>query len=94
MPGDQDFASVIKSTQSSPTYPKTALNNDWTGTVIVLITIDTTGEIIDIKVIKSTGYEILDQAFISIVKEKWKFKPKQKYGKKYKSTLKLSYTFE
>ena len=93
-PGDRSTAKIIKTSKQSPIFPKKALNNNWTGTVTVLVTIDKNGSPSKFEIIKSTSYPLLDNAFISTIKEKWKFKPKQKYGKKLSSTLKLSYTFE
>lgn len=45
-----------------PRYPKRALVLGWEGTVRLRIQVDAEGKVIDIEVVESTGYEILDQA--------------------------------
>ena len=91
-PGDQDIPSVSQST--SPVYPKRALNNDWTGRIIIEVVIDEEGIPISHTVIKSTGHESLDSSFIQTVLSKYTFKPKREFGKNVKGKLRLDYEFE
>ncbi len=58
-----------------PIYPGFAQRNHYQGTVEVLFTVDETGKIISADVMKSSGYPILDQAAVEVVKNKWKFPP-------------------
>lgn len=78
----------------TPVYPKTALNNDWTGTIIVEVTIDEDGKLKNIHILQSTGHENLDQSFLRTLKNTYQFKPKLVLGKPAESSLKLSYSFK
>ena len=51
-----------------PKYPKVALRRGFQGLLILKLLIARSGEVIDVKVIKSTGYKILDQAGIESAK--------------------------
>ena len=91
-PDDRKTPIVTKSGQ--PSYPKSAINNGWEGTVSVSVKISETGTILDIEVIKSSGHAVLDNAFMSVVKSQYYFKPKRLMGKNRVGRLKLSYNFE
>lgn len=92
MPGDRD--EPVTENVVAPVYPKEALNNNWAGTVTLEITIDKEGKPIDIDVIKSSGHASLDASFIRTIKTFYTFKPKQLFGKKMSSKLRLSYSFK
>ena len=47
-----------------PEYPKIALRGGYEGIVKLKIWIDTNGEVIEAKIINSSGYEILDKTGI------------------------------
>jgi len=91
-PGDRDVASIANVV--SPIYPKTALNNNWEGTVVAEITVDSTGAPISVFVVKSSGYPILDEAYVRTIKKYYTFKPKRVRGQDVSSTLRLSYTYK
>ena len=91
-PDDRKTPIVTKSGQ--PSYPKSAINNGWEGTVTVSVKISETGTILDIEVMKSSGHAVLDNAFMSVVKSQYYFKPKRLMGKNKVGRLKLSYNFE
>ena len=91
-PDDRKTPIVTKSGQ--PSYPKSAINNGWAGTVSVSVKISETGTILDIEVMKSSGHAVLDNAFMSVVKSQYYFKPKRLMGKNKVGRLKLSYNFE
>ncbi len=59
-----------------PKYPPVAKKWGYTGTTIVDITIDTFGNVVDVKVKKSSGYSILDRTVVSTIINKWKNLPK------------------
>ena len=65
---------AFKGTRTPPVYPKRALMLRQEGTVILQALIDINGSIQDIKVITSSGYEILDKSAIDAV-WKWQFEP-------------------
>jgi TonB family protein len=60
----------------------------------VKVTIDSRGNITMIKVVKSSGYESLDQIFISSIKKNYQFKPKRVRGKNKAGTILLSHRFK
>ena len=51
-----------------PQYPKVALRRGFQGLLILKLLIARSGEVIDVKVIQSTGYKILDKAGIESAK--------------------------
>lgn len=90
-PGDRERAEITG--PINPVYPKTALNYEWEGETVVELTIDPNGNIIDKKIIKSSGHDILDQSFLYYLESR-KYKPKQEYGEKKQDTIRLSYEFK
>jgi len=67
-------ASLIKNQDLKPKYPYFAKRYGLEGKVTVGINIDKTGSVSKVSIIKSSNYELLDQAAINTVK-KWKFYP-------------------
>lgn len=63
----------------APKYPHSGLRFNKSGRVILLITIDEKGSVIDTKVIRSTSCIFHSQAIKAI--KKWKYKPYQIEGK-------------
>lgn len=91
LPGDQPSPSISK--HGVPIYPKTALNNDWEGTVKVKVTVSSTGKANRIRVLSSSGHPVLDKAFIRSIKQQYEFRPKRSMGKNQIGTIILSHTF-
>lgn len=91
LPGDRPRAVVTK--KMAPTYPKTAMNNEWEGTVVVSVTVSPSGTPISVMVTSSSGHRSLDQAFVRAIKTRYRFKPKRVMGKNTSSTLTLRHTF-
>ena len=91
MPGDRT-APVIDSSVD-PVPPKEALNNEWSGKVVVDVTIDKEGRPLNHSIVKSSGHEVLDTAFVKTVKMYYKFKPKRVMGKNVVGKIRLTYTF-
>jgi periplasmic protein TonB len=58
----------------APEYPFEARRKGWEGTVLLEVAVDRSGHPLDIKVIQSSGYTILDKTALKAVKE-WKFLP-------------------
>ena len=58
-----------------PKYPGFAERNRFHGTVTVEILVDAAGSVTSAKLVKSSGYPILDEAALKVVKESWKFPP-------------------
>jgi len=59
---------VVCLTSCRPEYPKIALRRGFQGLLILKLFIARSGEVIDVKVIQSTGYKILDKAGIESAK--------------------------
>jgi periplasmic protein TonB len=57
-----------------PTYPPLAQTHQYQGTATIEIFVDADGKITSAKVQKSSGYAILDEAALKVVKERWRFK--------------------
>ncbi|SRR5712664_1862603 len=57
-----------------PEYPVLAHAHQYQGTVTLEIFVDADGKITSVKVQKSSGYTILDDAALKAVKERWRFK--------------------
>jgi protein TonB len=49
-------------------YPPIAIENSWEGAVLVAFLVDNNGDIDSIRVLKSSGYRLLDQNAVSAVK--------------------------
>ncbi len=90
LPGDRDYAQIIGIVK--PIYPKTALNNEWSGTVKARVLVDINGEPKNISLIKSSGYALLDESFTRTLASK-KFRPKIVAGKPIEDQIELEYTF-
>lgn len=91
LPGDQDKPELTG--EAKPIYPKAALNQELSGTVIISVTISKQGLPRELAVVQSTGYKILDEAFMKAIQEKYTFKPVIKLGEPQESKIELSYTF-
>jgi protein TonB len=62
---------------SDPQYPAMALRNHYEGTTIVEIAVDEAGNTTEAKIFKSSGFPILDDAALDVVKKRWRFPPGQ-----------------
>ena len=91
LPGDRE--TPVLSQSVVPVYPKTALNNDWQGKVVLNVFVSKEGLPKSMKVQKSSGHAILDQAFIRTVKQYYRFEPKRQYGQNMEGYHVVSYTF-
>ncbi len=58
-----------------PNYPGYAQRNHYQGTVRIDFTVDALGAIVSAKVTKSSGYPMLDEAALEVVKNRWRFAP-------------------
>jgi periplasmic protein TonB len=92
LPGDRKVAIVSKSTV--PIYPKSALNQGLTGTVITDFAISAEGIPTRFRMIKSSGHKSLDDAFTQTVMTYYTFEPKRVMGENLAGSIRLSYSFE
>ena len=60
---------------AAPQYPGIALRNHYSGTVTIEIHVDATGKITLARVQKSSGFPVLDEAALDVVKNRWRFPP-------------------
>jgi protein TonB len=58
-----------------PDYPGIAQRNHWTGIAYVEIRVDPTGKTTEVKLQKTSGYSVLDEAAIEVVTKRWHFPP-------------------
>jgi TonB family protein len=58
-----------------PKYPPLAQAHQYQGTVTLEILVDETGKITSVKVRKTSGYSVLDEAALKAVKDGWRFPP-------------------
>lgn len=58
-----------------PQYPGIALRNHYQGTVTIEFVVDPTGKVTSAKVQKSSGFPVLDEAALDVVKNRWSFQP-------------------
>lgn len=75
----QGFNSVKKAIpiydkNPSPEYPLIARRRGFQGTVVLEVMVDRNGRVGDLKVLKSSGYKVLDRAASASVRD-WIFKP-------------------
>jgi protein TonB len=58
-----------------PMYPSLALRNHYEGTAIIEIKVATSGAITSATVYRSSGFPVLDEAALDVVKKRWHFGP-------------------
>jgi protein TonB len=86
-----DYDSPPRATKvTRPEYPPEALEKGIEGTVVVEMTIDVEGRVVDPSVAKSV--EGLDEAALECVRE-WRFKPATKDGEAVPATARAPVTF-
>jgi protein TonB len=76
-----------------PKYPMRARKKGYEGNVILEVLVDENGTVEDLKVFKSSGYEILDKSALSSVK-KWLFEPANRNGKAMKMWVRVPVRFQ
>lgn len=75
-----------------PQYPIQALRQGQQGEVILDVTINAAGEVVDVKIEKSSGYRILDRAAEEAAR-KWRFNPGVKDGKPVGGVVRIPVNF-
>jgi protein TonB len=58
-----------------PDYPGSARRNHLEGTVVVEFTVDSSGALTSVKLQKSSGHPVLDEAAVAVIKQRWRFPP-------------------
>jgi len=75
-----------------PEYPEEALRNRQQGIVILRVSITATGDVLELKVLSSSGHAILDTAATEAVGA-WRFVPAQHDGQPVPATVRLPVRF-
>lgn len=91
MPGDRPKP-IIKSSRD-PITPKQAMNENWKGKVVIDLVVNDKGKISNYKIVTSSGYPKLDNAFLKALKSYYEFKPKRVMGKDTTGEIRVSYEF-
>lgn len=76
-----------------PVYPFLARKMGYEGTVILDIEVLADGRVGEVKIVESSGYELLDRAAIEAVK-RWTFIPAQRDGKAVRSVVRQKVVFK
>ncbi len=77
---------------SNPIYPKNALDQGLTGTVILAVSVDRAGKVTAIDVTSSSGHDLLDNAAKRTV-QRWTFTPAMEKGKPVPGKVNVSFQF-
>jgi protein TonB len=75
-----------------PTYPPAAVRAGVEGTVVLVISIDANGNVLNVEVEKSSRNRDLDRAAIAAAK-KWRFSPQIENGKPVASRVRVPVDF-
>src|SRR5579875_3547211 len=85
-------ADISYKNRNPPKYPIEALRQGHQGEVILDVTIDASGNVLDVKVEKSSGYRELDRAAVEAAR-KWRFNPGLKNGKPVGGVVRIPVNF-
>ena len=67
--GEVSYGSLVKAKiASKKVYPRASKKRNETGLVLVQVTISYTGELVEVKIVKSSGLKRLDRATLKAVK--------------------------
>ena len=90
-PGDQPVP--LAGQKPPPEYPRTALRNGESGTVLVRVAVDAGGMPTDVTLEKNSGSRDLDRAALEAVR-KWRFQPAQRDGQAVAGSLVIPIEFK
>ncbi len=76
-----------------PKYPRLARRRGYQGTVLLDVMVDRTGKVSDLRIVRSSGYTILDRAAMESVK-KWVFEPGMKEGRQVDMWVRVPIRFQ
>jgi protein TonB len=65
----EHFAYIRDIIEKNLVYPRLAQRNSWTGKTIVFFTVQKNGHVKDIRIMKSSGYNILDESVIETIRK-------------------------
>jgi protein TonB len=79
---------------SQPEYPPTSKRLGEAGTVVMLLTVDESGKVLEASIDKSSGFDRLDQAAMQEAKRAWRLLPGTIGGKPTTMQYKFAVTFK
>jgi protein TonB len=65
----EHFAYIKKIIEKNLSYPRRAQRMGWTGRVVVSFDVSMNGHVLDIRIIKSTGHELLDSNLVETIRK-------------------------
>ena len=96
LPPSQASSTVLArpnpSKNSAPIYPDIARKKGWAGTLILQANISAQGSVESLKILQSTGHDVLDQSAITAVRQ-WHFHPQKVNGNPTPVTVELPVKF-
>lgn len=75
-----------------PVYPPMAIRQGQQGEVVLDVTINAQGAVVDVKVERSSGFRLLDRAAVEAA-QKWRFNPGLKNGKPVGGVVRIPVNF-
>lgn len=75
-----------------PRYPRLARVNGWQGTVLLRVSVSSTGRVGAVEVRRSSGFPVLDEAALLAVRQ-WRFRPAVRGGAPAASLVEFPVTF-
>ncbi len=97
--GSENLSNVVREavpmyrSNTRPSYPRWARKRGWQGTVMLEILVDVEGRTKDIRVYKSSGYDVLDEAAATAAK-KWMFVPGMRGDSSVEMWVRVPVSFE
>ena len=76
-----------------PEYPMIARKKGWQGRLLLNVRVSKNGDVININVVKTSGFEILDKTSVETIKG-WKFIPARIEGKNIEDNLNIPVSFK
>jgi periplasmic protein TonB len=65
----ENFAYIKKIIEENLSYPRRAQRMGWTGRVIIAFSVSKNGHVQDIRIVKSSGYELLDSNLVETIRK-------------------------
>jgi protein TonB len=80
-------------TNPLPHYPQLARRRGLQGTVMLMVLVNRSGKVNDVRVFTSSGHRILDKSAVASVR-KWQFEPATRGGKPVRMWVRVPIRFE
>lgn len=91
--GTDDSVAASFANNAPPRYPEQARRAGWQGTVLLELTVAPSGDVTNVRVLESSGYDVLDAAAVTAVRQ-WKGRPARRGGEPVSSTEVLPVRFK